>query len=262
MCKNGFVERVIPYKTQYALWQEHINRYAFASRFINRKVVLDVACGTGYGVCTLSRKADLVIGVDISKEALTYAKNHYGKRHNIEFVLSDAHSLPFHDDAYDNVVSFETLEHLFHYEEFLNEVKRVLRKTGTFIVSTPNKKIASPMEGQTLNPFHVKEFSVEEISRLLNMSFTSFQLYGQLYYTIKDWLFMSLNNLFPLSLFAREFGKIQNSIKALFKRSNTKIKTPDLQTSIFAVNPAYRVKKYRNIYPFYTPRFLVAVATK
>ena len=42
-------EFVVPNKTPYGTWQQHINRYLFASKIAKGKTVSDVACGVGYG---------------------------------------------------------------------------------------------------------------------------------------------------------------------------------------------------------------------
>ena len=49
-------EVLIPNETPYESFQEHINRYAFASHFVKDKIVLDIACGTGYGSSYLNKK--------------------------------------------------------------------------------------------------------------------------------------------------------------------------------------------------------------
>ena len=250
MSKGDFVERVIPSRVQYSLWQEHINRYFFALRYVTNRVVCDVACGTGYGTKLISKMANLVIGVDISREALTYAKKHYGKEYNIEFVLSDACNLPFRDKAFDTTVSFETIEHLVCYKDFLKETKRILKMDGKLIISTPNRQISSPNQEEPYNPFHVKEFDTEEFSQLLSIFFTNLQFYGQCYYTIKDWLLRFLYNH-------------SNSFKITVKKLNNIIsrRTMPKRKMIKTINPIYRVKIFRNLYPVYAPTFLIVVAT-
>jgi ubiquinone/menaquinone biosynthesis C-methylase UbiE len=250
MNKGNFVERVIPGRVQYELWQEHINRYFFALRFVPSKVVLDVACGTGYGTELISKTADLAIGVDISREALTYAKKHYGKQHNIAFVLSDACNLPFRDNAFDVAVSFETIEHIDHSEIFLQQITCVLKMNGTLIVSTPNGQISSPRQETPPNPFHLKEFDIKEFTQLLSIFFTNLQFYGQCYYTMKDWLLRFLD-------------KHSNSFRVMAKKlgSTTSKPTMPKREMTKAIDPVYHVKTFRNLYPVYTPRFFIVVAT-
>ena len=56
--------------------EDHLARYDFACKFVNRKKVLDIACGMGYGSKMLSKAGALCVdGVDISEEAIEYAKH-------------------------------------------------------------------------------------------------------------------------------------------------------------------------------------------
>src|SRR5262249_47859927 len=58
---------------------EHWHRYAFASLYAAGKVVLDVASGEGYGASLLAQTASRVHGADISPEAVSHARESYGR---------------------------------------------------------------------------------------------------------------------------------------------------------------------------------------
>jgi 2-polyprenyl-3-methyl-5-hydroxy-6-metoxy-1,4-benzoquinol methylase len=60
---------IMPSTTPSDVFQEHINRYIFASQFVNNKRILDIACGIGYGSTTLIQmgKAEEIIGADLGK---------------------------------------------------------------------------------------------------------------------------------------------------------------------------------------------------
>ncbi len=164
----------------YAEYQRHINSYIFASKFVPNKVVLDVACGSGTGSTYLAgRGARMVVGADISQHALRDAKRWNKGKQRVEFMLSDAEALPFADNCFDVVVSLETIEHLRKPERFLAECRRVLRKKGIFVCSTPNKKIYSPLFRKPANPYHVREFAPEEFYGLLSSYFVNIEAYGQ-----------------------------------------------------------------------------------
>lgn len=171
-------ERIVPDIPEWEhLYFEHLYRYMFAKEFIKDKVVLDVACGTGYGTEFLNEnKAKIVIGADISFKTISYAKKFF---FNAFYLQSDAIKLPFKDNVFDVAVSFETIEHLIEYEGFLKEIKRVLTNSGIFIVSTPNKTnyLAAGANGK--NPFHFKEFYLEEFTGLLKKHFNNIDIYGQ-----------------------------------------------------------------------------------
>lgn len=144
---------------------EHFARYQFAESLVGGKTVIDVACGTGYGSSHLLAKgARRVTGIDVSSDAVAYAKSHYGAEH-LDFLCRDAQDLSSLQPV-DVVVSFETIEHLEDPERFLQQVIRVLKSDGTFIVSTPIRK-KGKLTDRPENPYHLREWSVEEFTRLL-----------------------------------------------------------------------------------------------
>jgi len=178
-------ERVVPGKTPPDIYKEHIDRYIFAANLTGNKDVLDVACGTGYGTAYLAEGgARRAVGVDISLEAVNYARDRFGE--GASFICGNAATLPFADYSFDAVVSFETLEHLRTYRKFLAECHRVLKQNGLLICSTPNRRVFSPNLAKPLNPYHVKEFWPEEFQRLLSRYFSSISLYGQCDVTLAD----------------------------------------------------------------------------
>jgi len=173
-------ERVVPGKTPQTIYDEHIYRYIFAASLAENKVVLDVACGTGYGVGYMVEKgAGEVVGVDISMLAVDYAQERLGRNNKASLICADAIRLPFVNSAFDIVVSFETIEHIRQYRKFLAECRRVLKENGLLICSTPNRRIFSPNLAKPINTFHVKEFWPEEFYRLLRRCFANITLYGQ-----------------------------------------------------------------------------------
>ena len=66
-------ERYLPAETG-ELRLEHMHRYAAVQAVVRDRVVLDVACGEGYGSYILSEAAATVRGVDISKEAIDHSR--------------------------------------------------------------------------------------------------------------------------------------------------------------------------------------------
>lgn len=174
-------ERLIPLdercSKQTKDYKEHLARYRFASRFVKNCKVLDAACGVGFGSYELLRNnAKYVVGIDISMEAIDYANTYY-KKDRLKFLQMDATEMEFEKDTFDVVVSFETIEHLKDQAKFISEVKRVLKKDGFIIISSPNK-VRSPGKENT-NPFHVKELLREEFFGLLHDNFETVMKYGQ-----------------------------------------------------------------------------------
>jgi SAM-dependent methyltransferase len=148
---------------------EHYHRYLFARSLVAGLDVLDVASGEGYGSALLAQVARLVIGVEHSGSTVRTAAGNF-PRPNLQFLQGDARALPLADGCVDAVVSFETIEHFDRQDDFLREVRRVLRPDGSFIVSTPDRDIYSPA-GTPANPFHVRELSRSEFTSLLRGAF-------------------------------------------------------------------------------------------
>ncbi|MES1223188.1 MAG: methyltransferase domain-containing protein, partial [Bacteroidota bacterium] len=160
---------------------EHLHRYYTALELVKGKVVLDIACGEGYGSAILSANADKVFGIDIDANTINHAKKKYDKD-NIEFLCGSADNIPLADNLIDVIISYETIEHLDEeaQKNFLADVKRVLKKDGILVISTPDKANYTDRFSYT-NEFHVKEFEKEEFILLLKKYFTHIRLFLQGY---------------------------------------------------------------------------------
>ena len=156
---------------------EHLIRYDFVKGDLE-KIVLDIGCGSGHGSNTLSKKFKTVHGVDISEEAIQYAKKNW-QQPNIEFSTGDSLNIPFPENTFDVVVAFEVFEHLTDWGKFLSEIKRVLKPNGLVYISTPNKTLYSPGTIKPINPHHVFEMTIPEFKSALLNYFKLDKLYGQ-----------------------------------------------------------------------------------
>ena len=158
-------------------WGEHTARYVFALPFVAGKTVLDIACGTGYGIGLMQTKAAFVAGVDVDAEAAADAVNECAE--NAAVLLGNGLGLPFVDESFDIVTSFETLEHLHERTAFLAELNRVLRPGGLLLLSTPNAVYTRPIDGKPTNPFHIHEYAPDELRGELESFFSIDQFLGQ-----------------------------------------------------------------------------------
>lgn len=171
----------IPYEIRFVLY-EHFARYKFACGFVRDKVVLDAACGSGYGSLLLAQegKAEKVIGVDINHEAIREARKKCSLN-NVFYKIADVTRLNAFAEIFDVVVSFETIEHLTDGKKLINEAYRVLKKGGIFIVSTPNRLVSSPKRpmDRPIHPHHHFEYTREEFINDLKTCFKIQNMYGQ-----------------------------------------------------------------------------------
>jgi|GEM_PF-1559981 len=172
-------ERYVPWADDPAMNYEHLHRYRFVKEFVKGKKVLDLGCGEGYGCFMLSDDADSVTGIDIAGEAIRHASVKY-QRGNLKFVQGSMADIPIEGEyLFDIVISFEALEHIAEQDDLLREVKRLLKKDGIFIVSTPNKHELHAENPNYQNEFHVKELSLNEFNSLLAANFKNISLFGQ-----------------------------------------------------------------------------------
>ena len=174
------LERFVP-AMRGRLAYEHVHRYAAVLDLAAGRKILDIASGEGYGSALLATKAAEVVGVDVDKAATAKASQIYAARRNLTFIDADAGSLPFGPAEFDLVVSFETIEHIEHQEQMIEEIARVLKPGGILVISTPNKPVYSG-EGRKPNPFHLKELDADEFASLLKAHFAHVEIQGQRFY--------------------------------------------------------------------------------
>jgi 2-polyprenyl-3-methyl-5-hydroxy-6-metoxy-1,4-benzoquinol methylase len=156
----------------------HLARYRFVESFVQDAVVLDAGCGCGYGSHHLALAgAERVLGIDLSPEAVEYARSHYAAA-NLDFIVADVTALALLDETFDAVIGLEVLEHVDEQRRLIAEAHRVLKHGGHIVVSTPNGDLFSP-KGAPLNPWHVREFSRDEFVDALASYFQDIRLWGQ-----------------------------------------------------------------------------------
>ncbi len=178
-------ERYVPGIDDIKLSMEHYQRYYSVLPLVNGKMVLDAACGEGYGTALLAERATHVTGIDLSADTIIRAKQNYSGCKNIDFVEASISQLPIADHSIDVIVSFETIEHVTEEIQwlFLGEIARVLKKDGVLVMSTPNKEIYSDRPGYH-NKFHIKEFYRDEFLAFLHTKFSQVLLYDQFFESV------------------------------------------------------------------------------
>ncbi len=102
-------------------------------------IMVDVGCGPGYLVADIARAFPRlhVIGVDIAEEMIQIAADNLsslGFNERVSFRQGDVQGLPFEDNAADFVVSTLSLHHWPNPKEALEEIHRVLRPGGQFLI--------------------------------------------------------------------------------------------------------------------------------
>ncbi len=91
--------------------------------------ILDFGCGSKPYEFLFSGAASY-LGVDLEGTGHDHADSKVD-------VFYDGKRLPFPDEAFDAVVSFEVFEHVFNLSDVLAEIRRVTKPSGTLLISIP-----------------------------------------------------------------------------------------------------------------------------
>ena len=154
---QGTAERVSLEASDNFVYQRSRLAYVEAAKLVSGRV-LEIGTGTGYGIDIIAPCATEFVTLDKYRSERVASVPA-----NVRFVEATVPPLPFEDESFDCVVSFQVIEHIKRDKEFVREVMRILRPGGKFVVSTPNKPMSL-----TRNPWHVREYTPEELRRLLS----------------------------------------------------------------------------------------------
>jgi len=144
--------------------------------------VLDVGCGGGTYTRILAR-AQLLIAVDVSSNAVKTAKQSLVSEGNVFFIVCDLEHLPIRDMAVDKVACIDVLEHVERPQKAVNEMQRVLRSNGQMLLFTACGEnrftleyMFRPLFGKLINSIrstlgHVSIFTTQSVRRMLSQDF-------------------------------------------------------------------------------------------
>lgn len=150
----------------------HIATYRFSNKYATGKRVLDYGCGTGYGSLMISDIAKHVTAVDLSKDAVDFARQHYSAN-NLDFKnISELTT-----EKFDVITSFQVIEHVPDNKKYIEKLKSLLNPGGYLLLSTPDKIIRLFNYIQKpWNAFHLKEYSYDSLNDLLHKYFTKVEV--------------------------------------------------------------------------------------
>lgn len=152
------------------IYQRHLIAYKESANLISG-TVLEIGSGEGYGMIELAPKAKHYIAVDKYE---TLIPEELKESNNITFIKSEVPPLKIiEDESVDFVVSFQVIEHIKNDELFLQEIHRVLKPGGKAILTTPNI-----MMSITRSPWHIREYTPNQMEDLLKTSFDNYELKG------------------------------------------------------------------------------------
>ncbi|REC79032.1 16S rRNA (cytosine(1402)-N(4))-methyltransferase [Chryseobacterium elymi] len=132
--------------------------------------ILEIGHGNaGHLKNILSRAQNLkYTGVDISETMYNEARKlNKDFESQADFVLYEGKKLPFEDKSFDKIFTVNTVYFWEDPVEFLNEIHRVLKKGGTFVLTFGQKKF---MERLPFTEYDFTMYSNSEMEQLVSKS--------------------------------------------------------------------------------------------
>jgi len=177
----------------------HFERYHLAHRLLSQdSIVLDAACGHGYGAEIMARKAAHVIALDCHEETIISCREKY-RRNNLEFIVGNVYKMPFPDQNFDSIVAIEMIEHIESPELFLAEAYRLLKHDGKLMISTPYGNNTLPPSKIPHSKFHVKEYTFNEVLDLFEISGFDLEDYFGQYVILGKLIQLTQSRIKPVS---------------------------------------------------------------
>jgi SAM-dependent methyltransferase len=149
-----------PFQPATAVWRAseiaHVLQYPFPMGY-----GLDLGCGDGRLTniifAQVGRRETVGIDLDSSETALAESLKIYQRIH-----VAPAHQIPEADDTFDWVFSNSVLEHIPNLDEVLQEVSRVLKPGGLFLLTVPGKNFHDCLRGPLL-PWSDRKAYLDEV---------------------------------------------------------------------------------------------------
>lgn len=121
-------------------------QFILEKKISTQMCILDIGCNLGSLVNDLSRLGyNSSFGIDVNDSAIMRGINKYPYLRN-RLLAYDGTEFPFADKSFDNIVSFDVIEHIPDLNKHFREVNRMLKPNGLYIFQTPNKRVNVPWE--------------------------------------------------------------------------------------------------------------------
>lgn len=132
--------------------------------------ILEIGHGNaGHLKSILNKAKDLTYtGIDISETMRKEAQNLNEEfKDQADFILYEGRKLPFEDEVFDKIFTVNTVYFWENPVEFLNEIYRVLKNTGTFVLTFAQRDF---MEKLPFTKFNFKLYNNDEMEELISES--------------------------------------------------------------------------------------------
>lgn len=124
-------------------YKKHVQTLLDITGFKEGIKILDVGCGVGAEVIELANLGGDCTGLDGARDAvrlINQVRDDFGIK--VRGVYGDAANMPFDDESFDIVMSWDFFEHVADFNQAMKEQIRVLKRGGRLII--PNANLLSP----------------------------------------------------------------------------------------------------------------------
>jgi ubiquinone/menaquinone biosynthesis C-methylase UbiE len=199
--KEQFDRQAEHYDTQWSQWSEESLRWLLenaAPQPTDR--VLDIATGTGFTALAFAPHVAEVIGLDVSPGMLAQARKQSAQQGitNTTFQEGVAEHLSFPEDSFDLVTCRIAPHHFLSVPKFVQEVARVLKPGGRFLLADTSVPDNDPEADHWQNtvetlrdPSHVRNYTPSEWRDFLSAAGLALEAScdsGGIPITLNDWL--------------------------------------------------------------------------
>ncbi|MFH0735649.1 MAG: class I SAM-dependent methyltransferase [bacterium] len=138
--------------------------------------ILEIGCGYGYLTYSIHALGHNITGIDLSKNAIEYAKKNFG-----EFYINSSFEdfVKTNNKKYDLIISTEVIEHVINPLDFVTNSINLLKQNGKLLLTTPNKNFASKNSVwySDLPPIHLFWFSIKSFNWIANSANLNCELF-------------------------------------------------------------------------------------
>ena len=125
----------------------YTEHFGLEKSFYAGKRILDIGCGPR-GSLEWADNALQRVGLDpLADEYLKIGAD----KHQMEYVAEGSEEMPFEDNYFDVICSFNSIDHVEDLDKTIAEIKRVIKKDGTFLLLTDVNHKPTPTEPQEIS---------------------------------------------------------------------------------------------------------------